>query len=105
MKEIPILTSEKQDIIITVDGVDISLLIVFNSIIGQWSISVSGVENGIILSTGVRLMNTIKAYDFYVENNLSSGIDPFNYNDFEKNYTLYVLERADLLKIRGFDVR
>ncbi len=105
MREIPITDDEKQDFSIDANGESIEIKVRYNAVISQWSMSVVGQQDGMVLATGLTIMDTIRPYNFTVYSNNKTGVSPHNYDDFSGgNYSLILLERDDMIKVRGYDV-
>ena len=62
--------------------------------------------NGVRLSVGAILLKNNLPFDFLIEDNSKQGFDPYDAEDFTQNRcTFFLLERVDLVQIRGFDVQ
>ena len=62
--------------------------------------------NGYKMSAGVRLLSqNNRPYDIFIVDNSDLGLDPFSINSLKIGlYTFLLLERNDLITIRGYDV-
>jgi hypothetical protein len=100
--------NQKHTILFESNNIDLVLL--YHSIIQQWSFNVSyrGVQrNGIRLALGTRHLESAHLpFDFIIEDNARLDVDPFLISDFASGrLSLFLIERDELKQIRGFDVK
>ena len=109
MKEITIGTEPKQKITILYEDTTIILDIKFRPTSASWTMDITfrdePLVNGKKLVMGLQLLKQFnKPFDITLQENQNTGIDPFKQDDFKSRVSVYLLERADLIEIRGYDV-
>lgn len=109
MKQITIGTEGKQKITILYEDTTIVLTVKFRPTIQSWSFDVifrdEELINGKKLTCGLELLKQFnKPFDFVLVDNSKTGLDPFKQDDFEERISMYLLERDDLILLRGYDV-
>jgi hypothetical protein len=110
MKEITIGVEPKQKITILYEDTTIILTVKFRPTIASWTVDINfrdgAVVNGKKLVCGLELLKQFnKPFDLTLVDNSNTGIDPFKQDDFSTGrISIYLLERADLIELRGYDV-
>lgn len=111
MKIIELTNDPIQSQTIVVDNLDIKVTVRFLPIIATWTLRVDvdgeTVIDGIALSLGsVMMEQDNKPFGFIVEDKSTLGIDPFRLEDFsDGRCVLYMLERDEMIEVRGYDVK
>lgn len=60
---------------------------------------------GITLSSRVLLLQGLNLpFDFVIDDK-NANLDPYSLNSFDEQFSLYLLEREDMINIRGYDVK
>ena len=109
MKQITFSTEPKQKITILFEDTTIEILLKFRPTIESWTMDINFRDevlvNGKKLTMGIQLLKQFnKPFDIFLQENQNTGIDPFKQDDFTSRVSAYLLEREDLLEIRGYDV-
>lgn len=109
MKQITLGTEPKQKLTILFEDTTIDIEFRFNPTIASWNMNINfrdePLSNGKKITMGLELLKQFnKPFDLIAIENETTGIDPFKQDDFESRVSLYLLERADLIEIRGYDV-
>jgi hypothetical protein len=110
MRTFTITDQANQKFTIPFEDIEIKVQVRFLTIPQIWVIDIEDTDgfsiNGYKMSAGVRLlMQNNRPYDIYIVDNSNLGLDPFSANSFKEGlYTFLLLERADLVTIRGYDV-
>lgn len=109
MKEIIIGLEPKQKITIPYEDTSIVLEIRFRPTIASWTVDITfrdvTIVNGKRLVMGNLLLKQFnKPFDITLKENNNTGIDPYKIDDFKQRVSIYLLERSDLIEIRGYDV-
>jgi len=109
MKQITIGEEPKQTITILFEDTLIILTIKFRPIIQSWTMDINFRDellvNGKKLVIGLPLLKQFnKPFDIVLQENQNTGIDPFKQDDFTSRVSVFLLERDDLIELRGYDV-
>lgn len=109
MKIIDISNETNSRFTIPFEDSDITMEIKFNDIIQSWNCNIFYEEQsfyGLKLICGSTILKARNLpFDFFIVNNLNSGLDPFLETDFSYgNYTLYLVTRDELTELRGYEV-
>lgn len=111
MRKFTITNEANQKFIIPFEDNNITVNVRFLTVSELWMIDISDEQgfilNGIKLASGVDLLRQHnKPYDFFINDDVGIGTDPFNINSFSDGlFSFYLLERSDLVTIRGYDVQ
>lgn len=111
MKEISISNDAHQSHVFVYEDKKIEIEVRYLTTVELWYIDVlvddTIILKGVSLSCGVPMLNQNNTpFGFYLQDNSTLGIDAFNLDDFSNGrITLYLLEREDLIELRGYDVR
>lgn len=109
MKQIILGSDAKQKIKILYEDTTIEIEFRFYPTIESWNMNISFRDeeliNGKKITMGVPMLKQLnKPFDLIALENQKTGIDPFKQDDFINRVNLYLLEREDLIEIRGYDV-
>ena len=109
MKQITIGTEPKQKISILFEDTVIILDIKYRPTVRSWTMDINfrdePLVNGKKLTMGLALLRQFnKPFDIVLQENQNTGIDPFKQDDFQDRVSVYLLERDDLIELRGYDV-
>lgn len=109
MKQVIISTEPKQKIIIPYEDTNIILIIKYRPTIQSWTMDINfrdeDLVNGKRLVCGIQMLKQFnKPFDFALVDNSKTGLDPFKEDDFTSRISIYLLERDDLITLRGYDV-
>jgi hypothetical protein len=110
MKQITIGSEPKQKITILFEDTTIVLTVKFRATIASWTVDINfrdeELVNGKKLVCGLELLKQFnKPFDIVLVDNSTAGIDPFKQDDFiNGRISAYLLEREDLIDLRGYDV-
>ena len=110
MRTFTITDQANQKFTIPFEDMEIKIQVRFLTIPGIWMIDIEDTEgfilNGYKMSAGVRLLSqNNRPYDIFIVDNSDLGLDPFSINSLKIGlYTFLLLERNDLITIRGYDV-
>lgn len=104
MKKIIITNEPKQKININ----NIVIYVTFRPLIEAWVIDIFKDNEPVLIGkricVGILILRGLyKDFDFLFKEN--DGLDPFKIDDFEKRVSCYFLEKEDLKKLRGYDVK
>lgn len=111
MKIIEVSKEPHQSQTVVLDNLDITITVRFLPIVFMWMLKVDidgeNVVDGIALSCGSVIMEqNNKPFGFMVDDKSTLGIDPFRLEDFsDGRCVLYMLERAEMLEVRKYDVK
>jgi len=109
MKQITIGTEPKQKITILYEDTQIIIDVKYRPITQSWTMDINfrdeALVNGKKLVIGLPLLKQFnKPFDIVLQENQNTGIDPFKQDDFTSRISVYLLERDDLIELRGYDV-
>ncbi len=109
MKQIILTNEPKQKLNILFEDTEIIIVFRFNPTIQSWTMNItfrdSPILNGKKITIGLQMLKQLnKPFDIVAVENQNTGIDPFKQDDFEARVSLYLLERADVKTLRGYDV-
>lgn len=109
MKQITIGTEPKQKITLLYEDTTITLDVTYRPTIESWTMNITfrdeELVNGKKLVMGIPLLKQFnKPFDIVCKENQNTGIDPFKQDDFQDRVSVYLLERDDLIELRGYDV-
>lgn len=109
MTILPITNEASQTMRFDFENSVLTINLVYLPMVQSWFLSV--LENDAMIINGIRLAindGTIrflnKPYDFVVEEKSGTFIDPCMQDDFTSRCTLNILDRAEMIQIRGYDV-
>ena len=111
MKQYTITNEAKQNFIIPFEDTQIEVNLEFLIIPSCWIMSLTFRDetliNGLRLNSAIVSLDTFNLpFDIYIDDVNSIGIDPFDINNFEDGfYTFNVIDREELLSVRGYDVK
>jgi len=109
MKQITIGTEPKQKITLLYEDTTIILTVKYRATISSWTMDINFRDEPLVkgkkLVMGIPLLKQFnKPFDITLVENQNTGIDPFKQDDFKDRVSVYLLERDDLIAIRGYDV-
>ena len=109
MRQITIGTEPKQEITILYEDTVIKLDLKFRPTAASWTMDINFRDetliNGKKLVMGIQLLKQFnKPFDIVLKENQNTGIDPFKQDDFKNRVSVFLLERDDLIALRGYDV-
>lgn len=110
MKQYTITNEAKQNFIIPFEDTQIEVNLEFLTIPSCWIMSLTfrdeALINGLRLNSAIVSLDTFNLpFDIYIDNVNNNGIDPFYLEAFSDGlYTFNVIDRSELLSVRGYDV-
>lgn len=109
MKTINIGNEALQTLEVPFENNIINLTVRFSQTRSEWTVDLTYLArtiNGVRLAVGTTSLKNNLPFDFLIEDNSKQGFDPYDAEDFAQNRcTFFLLERVDLVQIRGFDVQ
>lgn len=107
MRLIEIDPDANQRFLVPFEGENIEVKLTFKDA-GFWVASFAYQEksiNGITLASRVLLLQGLNLpFDFTIDDK-NASLDPYDLNSFDEQFSLYLLEREDMINIRGYDVK
>lgn len=109
MKQITVTGEPKQKITILFEDTVIILVLKFRPTAESWTADITfrdaPLVDGKKLTMGVALLRQFnKPFDIVLQENQNTGIDPYKQDDFISRVSIFLLERDDLIQLRGYDV-
>lgn len=111
MKEIILSNDPYQSHILAYEDKKIEIIVRYLITVSMWYLDVLiddvALIKGIAMGCGTVILNQNNTpFGFYLVDNSTLGIDPFRLEDFsEGRVSFLLLERVDMEKYRGYDVR
>lgn len=111
MKIIDLSNEPYQSQTVVLDNLDIKITVRFLPTVSMWLMKVDidgeNIIDGVALSCGSVIMQQFnKPFGFIVDDKSTIGIDPFRLEDFsDGRCVLYMLEREEMITLRGYDVK
>lgn len=111
MRKFNITNEANQKFTIPFEDNNITVNVKFLTVSESWIINVEDEQefelNGVKLAANIDLLRQQnRPYDFFINDDVGIGTDPFSINSFSDGlFSFYLLERSDLVTIRGYDVQ
>ena len=105
-----ITSDNDQEYTIPYEASEIVLRLRYMNVVQQWFMDVSYNEtetNGVKLTVqAFHVLNRNYPFDIWIEDNSSTGLDPFTIDDFSNGRcVMYIMEASDVAEIRGYEVQ
>jgi len=106
MRLIEIDADANQKFLVPFEGVNIEVKLVFKDSgfwIGNFTYEDKAIY-GLTLASRVLLLNGLNLpFDFIIDDK-NASLDPYELTSFDEQFSLYLLEREDMINNRGYDV-
>lgn len=107
MRLIEIEADPNQKFLVPFEGENIEVVLTYKDSgfwVGNFSYQNKSI-NGITLASRVLLLQGLNLpFDFVIDDK-NADLDPYSLNSFDEQFSMYLLEREDMIKIRGYDVK